>query len=197
MNIYHPIHERIQWSWTFLFLVWSAPVKERIRQKSIWIVVNALCTLINIPPAAGLDNCYQAGVLLAHDARSPGRDSLPRPAPSAPRYVSHHWLHGVLGIFYASPPLDLSDSSPAELDTCHLSSLAQEMPLELPRRVFDPVRHLQHRHAAGTNLMSRWTPGQECPPGAAAKGDVGPSWAIGQFTLTPTPAALLTPSHTD
>ncbi len=138
----------------------------------------------------------QAGVLLAHDAPSPGRDSLPRPAPSAPRYVSHHWLHGALGT-YASPPTDLSDSSPAALDTCHLSPLAQEMPLELPRRVFDPVRHRQHRHAAGTNLMSRWTPGQECPPGAAARGTWGRRGPLdSSIPPTTTPAALLNHTRT-
>ena len=61
---------------------------------------------------------------------------------------------------------------------------------------YDPLRHRQHRHAAGVALTSRWTPGLTCPLGAAAEGDVGYRTAQPPSPKPPYPLRLTNPPHT-
>ena len=61
---------------------------------------------------------------------------------------------------------------------------------------YDPLRHRQHRHAAGVALMSRWTPGLTSPLGAAAEGDVGYRTAQPPPSHPPSPPRLTNPLHT-
>jgi hypothetical protein len=73
---------------------------------------------------------------------------------------------------------------------------------------YSPPSHQQHCHAAGAFLMSRWTPGMACPPGAAAVGDVGywtaqpplpppfPSPPLHPFAKLTAHAHTHTPTHT-
>jgi hypothetical protein len=61
---------------------------------------------------------------------------------------------------------------------------------------YDPLRHRQHRHAAGVALTSCWTPGLTCPLGAAAEGDVGYRTAQPPPPQPPYIPRLTNPPHT-
>ena len=61
---------------------------------------------------------------------------------------------------------------------------------------YDPLRHRQHRHAAGVALMSRWTLDLTSPLGAAAEGDVGYRTAQPPPSHPPSPSRLTNLSHT-